>query len=144
MRTAAAVKRGGRLFLHAYSLSLEGVWIMSRPIIALSEDCGGAVLGGAILEALNGSREGIPHPKSWSSVNDPLLRAAGVKSWKEFSKDARNVAIEEADGAITFLPSRLIPKDGSFVPSGDSRIAVRTLEPAVLGAELLRALTMCT
>jgi hypothetical protein len=137
MKRATAYKRGDRILLHASSKTIDGVWVLTAPV--LTEDRNNSVrLGKAVLDALDGSKEGIDHPTSWTGVFDPVLRLAGVKSWNAFTRSAKCVEIEFGTNQVTFVPTKnLGPKDG-FEPLSTE---VRTSPPEcnAVGMALLSA-----
>jgi hypothetical protein len=78
-------------------------------------------LGSAILGALDGSQENVPHPTLWKNLFDPILQLAHVKSWNAFAKSAKCVEIEFGTNCVSFLPTRnLGPRDG-FEPLESKR-----------------------
>ena len=120
MKMATAYMRGERIFLHASCKTTVGVWILCRPVYALNQDDRGD-LGSAILDALDGSQENVPHPTVWKGLFDPILQLAHVKSWNAFAKSAKCVEIEFGTNRVSFLPTRnLGPKDG-FEPLESKR-----------------------
>jgi hypothetical protein len=112
MRRAAAYKRGEQIFLHASCKTTAEVWIVCGPaLVADQNDV--ASLGKAVLDALERSKENVPHPTQWKGIFDPLLRVAGVKSWNAFAKRAKGVEIEFGTNRISLIPTKnLGPKDG--------------------------------
>jgi hypothetical protein len=120
MKMATAYKMGDRIFLHASCKTTAGVWILCRPVLAIDQgDLGN--LGAAILHALDGSQENVPHPIVWKDLFNPILQLARVKSWTTFAKSAKCVEIEFGTNRVSFLPTKnLGPKDG-FEPLESKR-----------------------
>src|ERR1019366_4670553 len=110
MKRAIAYQRRGQLFLHASSKTKAGVWILSPPVLTCSmEDT--SRLAGCVAETLSGSNEGVPHPSSWKGLFDPVLRLAGVKSWKIFVNSAKCVEIELDAERVSFIPTKNLGVD---------------------------------
>src|SRR5260370_31531114 len=137
MKRATAYKRGDRIFLHASSKTTAGVWMLTPSVLAPDQG-DPAYLGRAILDALEGSEEGIAHPNSWRGIFDPLLQLAGVKSWDAFAKSARCVEIEFGTNRVSFLPTKNLGAKDGFEPL-PARVESSSPEPEALGAALLSA-----
>jgi hypothetical protein len=100
-KLAMAYQRKGMIFLHASSMTTDGVWILDAP--ALCVKYGDVpLLGKQVLAALRGSKENVPHPsrEELGRLFDPVLRLANVKSWGTLSKSAQCVSIECEGGAF--------------------------------------------
>jgi hypothetical protein len=87
MQTATAYLRKNKVFVHPDARTTDGVWIFWLPVL-MQDAVDGAELDAKILEALANSREGVPHPTDWTGLGEPLLQAAGVKSWNSFAHSA--------------------------------------------------------
>ena len=81
MQRAILYKRKDKYFIHASSKTTAGVWILQEPVY-LIENVGEIIK--YIPKVLNESREGIQHPKNWSTLFNPVLEIAGVKSYQGF------------------------------------------------------------
>lgn len=137
MQHASAYEWHGRIFLHPDSRATTGVWVGGEP--NTSSDPGDPVeLGPAILLALSGSREGVPHPSIWEDKSAPLRKFAGAKSFRDFFGSARLVSIRLQDGRATFTPYRnLGTRDGYEPIKGKDRTT--PVEDPELGTVLLSA-----
>ena len=113
MKAATAYKRGNALYLHSSSKTTAGVWIATPPFTKVDTDALASSKGEAILQAIWGSQEGVPHPTNWKTLIDPLLALAGVKSWGTFMKNAACVGVESDAARLRLIPNRnLGPKEG--------------------------------
>ncbi|MDH2353953.1 hypothetical protein QCM80_25310 [Bradyrhizobium sp. SSUT112] len=75
-------------------------------------------LGEATLQALQLSKDGIPHPapEEWSKLFDPILNAARVRSWNTFVRSTKDVIVRFETNRVIYIPTRnLGPRDG-FAP----------------------------
>jgi hypothetical protein len=97
-------------------------------------------VGRSIRECLAASREGVPHPKSFTNLFDPVLDLAGVKSLGTFVKSAKCVEVETSDGAVvTLIPTRNGGVDDGFAPlPNKSEVALGSDE--ALGSAAVAAL----
>lgn len=126
MKMATAYERKNNIFLHADSKTATGLWVAAPPYLKVSsqDDC--SRLGEAVLEVLNASREGIPHPSSWDGLFDPMLSLAGVDSWRAFAEGANCIAIELEDHRLTFVPYRNLGAKNGFEPITEDSICLPT------------------
>jgi hypothetical protein len=137
MKKAAAFLRKGKIFLHPYSRTTQGFWIFSLPVVVADEN--DEDLGGKLLTILSNSAESVPHPATWKGLTDPLLKAAGVRSFASFTKFANGVDItRDEDGVITFMPTKNGGPRNAFLHLDDKLIrssaAEEDLESALRAA----------
>ena len=138
MKIATVYRRGERIFVHSSSRTTAGVWVLTDPVLAVDGD-NPARLGGAVLDALGGSREGVNHPTSWKGIFDPVLRLAKARSWNTFAESAKCVEVEFEGDTISIFPTRnLGSRDGFERIPGKSKISGPTVEE--VGAATLQAL----
>lgn len=122
MRSAKVYRRNGVWIFHTDCKTTAGVWVAAAPF--LRSDGDPAELGECLVQVLNSSVEGIPHPTQWSNLFNPVLELAGVKSWNAFVKGAMLVGIESDTNDITLTPHRtLSPKEG-FEPIHDCSVSL--------------------
>lgn len=138
MQKAVAYQRDGKIFLHASSETTAGVWILDEPVMA-AEPADASQLGQQIIDALNGSKEKVPHPTTWKGLFDPILHLAGVKSFKTFLKSAKCVGIESDAGRVSFIPTKNLGVDEGFEPLSIKASQTAFGEPDSLGNSLLSA-----
>jgi hypothetical protein len=137
MQHASAYEWHGRIFLHSDSKTTSGVWVGGEPVLA-ADPRDPAELGRAILLALAGSKQGVPHPSIWDDLSAPLIKFAGAKSYRAFVGSARCVSIELKDNRVTFRPYRnLGPRDGYRSIKGKDRTSLAN--DSELGAALISA-----
>lgn len=141
MQTATAYLRKNKVFVHPDARTTDGVWIFWPPVL-MQDAADGVELDAKILEALANSRQGVPHPADWTGLADPLLQAAGVKSWNTFAQSAKCVEIETAGNRIAFLPTRNGGVRDGFEPLSDKTVSSAS-EPGELGRSLLAAFAAC-
>jgi hypothetical protein len=79
--------------------------IASGPVFTLDAGVDRAALGKQIQSALDQSRS-VPWPTDWKKVQEPLLTAAGVKSWSAFAKRASSVRVDRIKNMVSVRPSR--------------------------------------
>lgn len=116
MKAATIYERNGKLYVHSSSKTTAGVWLINSPVLAVDKEDAGEI-GRSIRECLAASREDVPHPKSFTSLFDPVLDLSGVKSFGTFVKSAKCVEVEMRDGAaVTLIPTRNEGVDDGFAP----------------------------
>jgi hypothetical protein len=141
---ASVYKRGGRLFFATSSQTTGryGLWIEAGPHLAAGIADGPSAVGDRLVEALNASRQGVEYPEDVRKLEGPLLKLAGVKSWKVFAKGAAHCYVERDEDGIRIIPSE--PDTGGFRRRKDQTVKVPETSPAdQLGQALLDAVTGC-
>jgi hypothetical protein len=137
MQHASAYEWQGQIYLYPDSKTTAGLWVGGEPVS--SSDPGYPFeLGRAILSALAGSKEGVPHPSVWDDTSAFFLKFVGAKSFRAFHGSARYVSIELQDDRVTFTPYRnLGARDGYRPIHGKDRTC--PANDSELGAALLSA-----
>jgi hypothetical protein len=135
VKRAAAFMRKEKMFLHPDSRTTRGFWILSTPVVVATKD--DKDLGAKIMMVLSQSRDGVPHPVSWKRLTDPLLRAAGARSFAAFAESAKSVDISLEDGRMVFTPSKNGGPRNAFLHLNDK--SIRCLPSEAEAADCLRA-----
>jgi hypothetical protein len=142
VKRATIYRREDGFFVHASSRTTDGVWILDDPCLKVEEDAGDNSVGTAIRAALDGSRSGIAHPRTWTGLLESLFRLARVKSWATFAKTAKCAEIEEEGDAITVTPAINLGVDEGFQLGHKQGLVLEaTTSVEVLGANVRRALS---
>jgi len=130
------------------SLTEGGLWIGSEPLVRLdSASTEREELGRRLLEALDNSKVGVPHPSrnEWDAVAKPLLALAGVSTWEQFEAGAKLCEIERSGGVIRLIPTINHGGEDGFKLDKEHAIEVTgDAPPAEVGARLAEVLdTLC-
>jgi hypothetical protein len=133
---AIAYKRGDQVFIHGSSKTTGGVWILQPPVLEAGM-CDNARLSRCLVEAMDSSREGIPHPATFSGVFDPILDVAKVATWNSFTEGVLCVGISVENGRMHFVPTRNLGPQGGFGYLKDKQISISSTEPALFGVALM-------
>jgi hypothetical protein len=145
MKCATELKRRDGWYLHAISKTTIGVGMETPPRIKLDLKATEAALGEAVLEALSGSKVGVPHP-SREEMEEflPMLDLAGVKTWAAFARHASNVQISADADWLIFEPWKNAGAKGGFIPFSGEKVRVRADAPtAAIGEALKKAMALC-
>lgn len=140
---ASIYRRDGEYLLHASSETTQGVWVASAPFTKLPANASDDDLTKAVLGALDGSRQSVPHPVDWGGVLLPLLRLAGARSWRAFSKAAQCAEVED-DGVRyhVFRTRNLGPSQGfERDPAWELALERADMPDEALGAAVRNALS---
>jgi hypothetical protein len=132
MQKAAAFLRKGRIFLHPYARTTLGFWIFSLPVYVADES--DQDVGGKLLAVLSNSAEGIPHPATWKGLTDPLLQAAGVRSFDSFTKFTRCLDITCDEDAVVLIPTKNGGPRDAFLHLNDKAITCSPSESDLASA----------
>jgi hypothetical protein len=114
MRAATIYKRANALYLYPSSRTTAGVWIAIPPFVKVDTHTAASVKGEAILQAIEASKDGVPHPTNWNGLIDPLLELSGVKSWATFMKSAVCVSLHSDGARLKLIPNRNLGPKGGF------------------------------
>jgi hypothetical protein len=115
MKAATLYERGNEIIVHSSSETTAGVWVLSAPVLKVEKD-DTVGIGRAIRECLGSSSRGVPHPKTFSGLFDPVLALAGVRFFGDFMKSSKCVQAEMHDGMVTLIPTRNEGPHEGFVP----------------------------
>lgn len=144
MKEAVVNVRKKKWIIGTYSQTVDGVWIHDGDYAVLSDDADPSELGVSLMLALSRSVSGIPHPKSWDGHREPLLRAAGVRSWNTYVKGAKSISVRQDDKKIMLTPMANRGARGGFTFLLERTVEVAaTAADAEIGAAILQALTYC-
>lgn len=143
MRSATIYERRGKLYIHSLSKTIDGIWVLSAPILSMAKDDVREV-GHRVKECLAGSQTGIPNPELSINLFEPVLSLAAVKSFSTFIKSAKCVLVDTNDGVIVrFVPTRNEGAIGGFTELSEFMQAPLDSDEA-LGAASIEALALCS
>jgi hypothetical protein len=145
MKAASSYLKNGKIYIHPSSKTTAGVWILSEPVIVLDCKESSKNLGSAVIDALNSSKEQMPHPTTWKSIFDPILKLSGSKSWNNFVKSTRCVEIELDENIICFIPTLNQGEKEGFSQLSSKKISVNSLSVTYdkMGECLLEVFNNC-
>lgn len=136
-KRAVAYRRGSQIVICPESETTAGVWILDLPAVVGSTELDG--LGRQLIEALGASRRQIPHPTKWSGMFEPVMHAAGVRSYSTFMKSARCVGASWSEVGVELTPYRNLGSKEGFEHITSMTKLVPTSTDEQLGAALLSA-----
>ncbi len=145
MKAISIYQRRGFLYPCPYARTVHGVSVLIGPCVKLSVASATATeLGAAAFESLNQAGEVVPHPEDWDELPpSAILQAAGVKSWRTFSKGARTIDLDLMETEFVLTPMR---QEGrlDFIPLNDQKLHLpRDCTAEALGEAITRALARC-
>ena len=123
-RFATAYLRANRIFLCPMSLTDQGVGIANEPVLVAGPEDSDESNGDVVMQALEHSRQGVPHPTDWRGLVKPLMLASGTKSWNDFAKTAICCEIVEEGENVVLIPTRPDDKNRSFQRVSDLAISL--------------------
>jgi hypothetical protein len=137
--------RKGYFFLSPMAQTTAGIWMGTDPRQKLPAECTDAELGSAIRASLDRSKLGVPHPKVWTGLMQPLLELAGVNSWAAFVRGSSCVLVEEEDEKIVNIPTVNMGAAEGFTPNADRSVVVASgADVADIGAAAREAFRRST
>ncbi len=138
MKTATAYLVGEHILLQAMSLTESGVWIADGRVLTIPADDRSGLAEG-IKTSLDASRAGVAHPSQseWKSIQQPMLQAAGVRTWAALGKKAKAVGMTFAGEDVAFIPTVHFRAHGGH--ASDEHTIHRSMDDPDLGSGLLDA-----
>jgi hypothetical protein len=99
--------RRGKGYLPTQALIAGGPYVLVEPLYIVNLDVKDMVQ--ALKQVIAAGHPRFPNltKEQWQKRKDPVLQAAGVRSWKELAKDGASYAIEWDEDRITLYISRL-------------------------------------
>lgn len=143
MKCASARLRKGKVLIQAFSQTTTDLWIAYGPVYVTADNSSPAEIGANVIAALGNSKTGIQHPSQdkWKEVQQPMLEAAGVKSWATLEKGCKSVGLEDKGAQISLMPSVSDIDGPRDLP--EQLILSEKAEEA-LGMALMKAFDACT
>jgi hypothetical protein len=135
MKHVSVYRTGSEWVLTSMSQTTAGVWVGNFVVHRLVGTCSDDELGAALLESLEASATGVPHPASLPEFNRKYRASLGVVSFERFVAGSRLVNVHLVNGVALLTPHRNRGWQAGFEPLADKR-TVPGLEAAVLGQAL--------
>lgn len=116
MKRVDIYKRDNVMYLHPTSMTTAGIWIATKPYIAIDADTDALSIVSRIRKLLEYSKEYIPHPTTGGNVSEPILKLAGVSSYADFMESAKSCTVEFEYDELQFIPYRNLGARSGFEP----------------------------
>ncbi|MEM9652312.1 MAG: hypothetical protein AAGA65_09470 [Actinomycetota bacterium] len=142
MRSVSIYRRLDVHYVCPSDQTVDGLWIGNGEVDVV-ESSDPRVLGDAVLRALRRSRTGVPHPNQseWHKQRhrslDPIIKTAGLQSWRSFVREAQLVSVNSDGSGVTVECHR---QDSSrpeiFTPVAERRVKNLQLSADVVGTAI--------
>jgi hypothetical protein len=141
-RKATVNQRRGRIIVERVDTTVDGIPVGTDDIAVFDESIAARELGQAVMGAVGRARASIPRIQrdEWAPRLQPLLRAAGVRSWRSFVDGCRDVSVFEVAEGLELMPSINHGAREGFEGLPEEAITVKADDPMVVGEAVLRAL----
>ena len=143
MKCGTVYCRKDVLFAHANSQTTDGVWILTEPCKRVHGETP-CEIGEALLRILQGSKTGVPHPTSWGGGFAPMLKLAGVKSWRTFTKSTRCVEVALEEALVKLTPTQNMGPGKGFAHIPEATRTAPANDAAEVGNTLLEVIELCS
>jgi len=141
-KRASAHLRKSTLYFNPLSQTVLSAWIGKPPYLKVGIMESDNEINVMVLAVLEESTEGIPYPKTFDGLFEPILTLAGVKSYRTFMKGASCCELAEENGVITITPTRNQGANG-FTHLNDLSIEVSLSETKNIAKKLREAFDRC-
>jgi hypothetical protein len=140
----------GDYIIISTSETSAGVGIAQAPVVRIGGSSTSAALGEAVLDALQRSQTGVPHPSDWAALDREMktaLNAVKVSSFMRLHRQASSVDVDADDEVVTLTPMRNGGYKGpdrgfSGLPFKARRLR-RGASTAEVGAAIVDAFQLC-
>lgn len=132
---------GENVYVAASARTIPGFEIDSEPIVTLDRNSPPALLGDAVLAALDSFRFDVEPPDPRVQRQSPLLKQSGFRSWKQFEKSVLYVLVR-LDHSVFVTPTVREPRRG-YAHRPDLECECSTVAQDI-GKTLLKAFALCT
>lgn len=139
-KMATVYRRRHHLFVHASSMTTDGVWILTEPVFKLDAGSADAEIGSAIRLSLQHSHANVQHPTNWGGLLTPLLTQAGVKSWGRFIEGASCVIAVLKGETLSVIPTENLGSKGGFKHQLGASISLNSEATTDIGAAVRKLL----
>lgn len=140
-------RRPDGYYLVVSAQTIAGLWQhVAEPPKLLGGASEPANLGSEVLDRLAEPRPITPHPRreEWTEARrnslDPILKSAGIGSWRAFITRAKQVDVGRTNETFTVTPMKALPKpQGAFAPDLAGVKELRSPSAETLGRAILEA-----
>lgn len=141
-KSAVAILRRGRVYVQRYMKTTAGLSIAHGPVRASASSDPFAV-GDDLRAVLMPPDFTLPHPAQheWRNVQQPMLDAAGVRSWKALAQGSLALGIECTGDVVSLIPSAHYENEGGR--SQPNRTVQVEIASSDLGEKMLAAFAAC-
>lgn len=105
-KKVAIFERNDKWYIHPDCLTITGLWIAGPPFLEVDRRDSVENKYQAIMKALQESKSGLPVPSNVFEELKPLFRMTKVRSWSEFAKGTKYVALDITNDQIVVTPHR--------------------------------------
>jgi hypothetical protein len=106
MKHASLYLTASEWVVTSMSQTTAGVWVANLVIHRLAAACADAELGSVLLESLEASVIGSPHPANLSAYHREFREKLGVVSFERFVDRSRMLAVHGVNDTILLTPHR--------------------------------------
>lgn len=142
--SASAYLYEARIIVHANNRTYNNFGWNSEPVASISCDSSRSEIGRLIRSTVPASHWDATSPDPLGSDN-PVLQAAGVRSWTNLERKALLILFELQDGTITIIPNRatLRGEGKGWIGLNDKTHFPDECTDTELGDAALKAFEMC-
>jgi hypothetical protein len=142
MKRASASKYRGKIYFVASGKTDSWLWITIDPVLSMPDNDDPKLLGEYVRKILDCSKTDIPDPDP-KTYQNPVVDAAGAKSWIAFAKDSQRVSFFEENGVVQLLPSKWGGKKEGVIVLHEKPVTASSDNLNELGQALLKAFDLC-
>ncbi|MDR3404216.1 MAG: hypothetical protein P4L99_17085 [Chthoniobacter sp.] len=140
--SASAFQLSDRFLLHGHGRTRHGLILAHEPFLVLPPSAAAGELGSAVLSAFAAYQPLVPDPVDFKALSKPILKAAGVSSFRKFQHASLHCSIVCLPDFIEVRASHAESRGHAYT---DFHLDIPLNSSAeVIGATLLRVFDSCT
>ena len=145
---ASAYRLKDRLIIHSDARTAPGYYVLAEPVLQLDVSASPREIGEVILSALAGSHDRVDVPADLQGLVKPLLKAAGVSSYRRLQQSAVYCSICWMPEEIQIIPTHNGGTKGDsqgFIHQMQHRVCISVDSAAEeIGVALVLGFSYCT
>jgi hypothetical protein len=143
-RKATVYRRAGLVLVNRVDTTTEGIPVSTDQVLTFGLDASPDLVGQGLLDVVRQARSHIPplSRSEWVTGFDPVLRAAGVRSWRAFIRGCRDLSVFDEGDELRLVPSvNKGAREGfSLIDASEIRTTKRVAR--TVGEAVMRALDL--
>ncbi len=144
MKSAAIYKSKYLFLIHSYSKTVAGLSIATSPFFTLDITVSASEFINAIKQAVNNSKEGLPHPKDWSLFRKSYLLSIGVKSYNDLQKNFSSCTVQYTNNNYVIIPSENKGTVNGYIDQIEKKVIIpEEVDEAIFFEGIEKAFTYC-
>jgi len=130
------------ILIHAYAPTNTGFMLAVEPSVLLPRDAPVEQVGAELIRVMKQKQpiRAAPNRSDFMDIGDPVLRAVGMRSWREVQRNSQACVVEAGNGGFRFILRGGLRGARPFEHLNDRVLQVQSSAPGVVGEAARTAL----